>query len=83
MGQTIFLVTIKYQDTEVFSLQMDDFPQRTAVKPSPPSSPDCYSSESQAVELGWKHDIQFVDFHIILLCHCFLLINPILILNSV
>lgn len=67
MGQTIFLVTVKYQDTKVFSLQMDGFPQRNAVKPSPPPSPDCYSSESQAVELGWKHDIQFVAVHIILL----------------
>ena len=82
MGQTIFLITVKYQDTEVFSLQMDGFPQRAAVKPSPLPSPDCYSSESQAAELGWKRDIQFVDFHIILL---FSLqeINPILILNSV
>ena len=67
MGQTIFQVTVKYQDTKVFSLQMDGFPQRNAAKPSPPPSPDCYTSESQAAELGWKHDIQFVDFHITLL----------------
>lgn len=61
---TISLITLKYQDTDVFSLQMGSSPIGEGCELH--LAPHCYIFESQAVEVGWEHDVQFVDFHVTL-----------------